>query len=101
MGYPEHPLSPSLDDSQTSRDGKGGQSTATCTSHSADRQPIGNSAGEQPCREKITTERGSWWDLGLQHSWQGARRTVGLQNLTSAALGVSHKALQTGVTKLQ
>ena len=51
--------------------------------------------------EKITTEHGSWWDLGLQHSWQGARRTVGLQNLRSAALGVSHKALQTGVTKLQ
>lgn len=34
------------------------------------------------------------------HSTPGkdARRMVGLQNLRSAALGVSHKALQTGVT---
>lgn len=70
----------------------------TCTSRSAARQPTGNGAGEQPRRQKVTTERGSWWDPGHSTPGKDARRTVGLQNLRSAALGVSHKALQTGVT---
>lgn len=38
---------------------------------------------------------------GFNTPGKDARRMAGLQNHRSAALGVSHKALQTGMTKLQ